>query len=112
MIKRILQWFRRVLLMFGILGLLAILLPRLITNLYAVKRIYQVEGSPAERVAIVFGAGLRGDGTATPILRDRVESAANLYFDGKVEKILISGDNRFEYYNEPDATIWALPGPA
>jgi SanA protein len=24
-----------------------------------------------------------------------------LYFDGKVEKLLMSGDNRFLYYNEP-----------
>ena len=103
MLKRILQQLRRTMLIFGMLGLLAVLLPRLITSLYAMKRIYQVDKAPAERVAIVFGAGLRRDGTATPILRDRVESAAQLYFDGKVEKILMSGDNRFENYNEPEA---------
>ena len=43
------------------------------------------------------------DGTPTPVLRDRVETAANLYFDGKVEKLLMSGDNRFVDYNEPEA---------
>jgi SanA protein len=32
-----------------------------------------------------------------------VETAARLYFDGKVEKLLMSGDNRFEYYNEPES---------
>jgi SanA protein len=41
------------------------------------------------------------NGTATPVLKDRVQTAANLYFAGKVEKLLMSGDNRFVEYNEP-----------
>jgi SanA protein len=52
-------------------------------------------------VAIVFGAGLWRNGTATPVLVDRVTTAANLYLTGKVEKLLMSGDNRFVEYNEP-----------
>jgi SanA protein len=87
----------------GIFGLVILLLPRGITMLYSLNRIYQEENAPTERVAIVFGAGLRRDGTPTAILRDRVETAAKLYFTGKVEKILMSGDNRFEYYNEPES---------
>ena len=83
------------------LGLLAIVFPRAITSLYSLNRVYQKENVPSERLAIVFGAGLRRDGTPTAILRDRVKTAADLYFNGKVEKILMSGDNRFEYYNEP-----------
>lgn len=43
------------------------------------------------------------DGSPTSVLRDRVTTAANLYFDGKVEKLLFSGDNRFVEYNEPGA---------
>jgi vancomycin permeability regulator SanA len=62
-----------------------------------------VDQAPVERVAIVFGAGLRRDGTPTAILRDRVETAVRLYLDGKVEKLLMSGDNSVEYYNEPEA---------
>ena len=54
-------------------------------------------------VVIVFGAGLRRDGTPTTVLRDRVETAAELYRQGKVEKLLMSGDNRFVDYNEPEA---------
>ena len=34
-------------------------------------------------------------------LQDRVQTAANLFFAGKVEKLLMSGDNRFVDYNEP-----------
>jgi len=101
MLKRIFKFLWRLSLVLAVLGLLTILLPRAITYLYSIHRVYQQENVPAERLAIVFGAGLRRDGTPTPILRDRVQTAAALYFSGKVEKILMSGDNRFEYYNEP-----------
>jgi vancomycin permeability regulator SanA len=58
---------------------------------------------PPRRGAIVFGAELWRDGSPTPILRDRVDAAADLYFSGKVEKLLLSGGNRFLDYNEPGA---------
>ena len=77
--------------------------PRLATGLYAWPRTYTETNIPARRVAIVFGAGLWRDGSPTPILRDRVQQAANLYFAGKVEKLLMSGDNRFVEYNEPES---------
>jgi SanA protein len=85
------------------IGLLAFGLPRLISAIYASARIYPIADVPAKKVAIVFGAGLQRDGSPTPILQDRVETAAALYFDGKVEKLLMSGDNRYVSYNEPGA---------
>ncbi len=103
MVKRFLKFLWRLVLFFGIFGLLVLVLPRAVTSVYSLNRIYQEQDAPPSRVAIVFGAGLRRDGTPTPILRDRVETAAHLYFDGKVQKILMSGDNRFEYYNEPES---------
>ena len=102
-LKRIFQWIWRNSLRLTILFLLALTAPRLLTGLYAASRIYEASDSPSKRVAIVFGAGLRRDGTPTAILRDRVETAASLYSSGKVEKILMSGDNRFDDYNEPEA---------
>ncbi|MCK7526856.1 MAG: YdcF family protein [Ignavibacteriales bacterium] len=36
-------------------------------------------------------------------MRDRVEAGTSLYFSGKVEKLLMSGDNQSVYYNEPQA---------
>jgi len=86
-----------------IAGILVVLLPRLITTVYARPRTYQVDNAPGWRVAIVFGAGLSWDGRPSPVLRDRIATAADLYFAGKVEKILMSGDNRFIDYNEPGA---------
>jgi SanA protein len=86
-----------------LLGLAALILPRLVTALYAIPRSYTVEAAPAKPVAIVFGAGLNRDGTPTPVLKDRIDTAARLYFVGKVQKILMSGDNRYLNYNEPGA---------
>lgn len=103
MLKRIFKFIWRTLLLAGALGLLGLLLPRLITTLHAWNKIYLVDEAPSKRVAIIFGAGLRRDGTPTAILRDRVETGASLYFNGKVEKLLMSGDNQAVEYNEPEA---------
>jgi SanA protein len=85
------------------LALLLTLVPRLITGVYTAGRLYQPPEAPAKRVAIIFGAGLRRDGTPTAMLRDRVLTGAELYFSGQVEKLLMSGDNRFVDYNEPES---------
>ncbi|HTK59989.1 MAG TPA: ElyC/SanA/YdcF family protein [Candidatus Baltobacteraceae bacterium] len=66
------------------------------------------EDAPEAPVAIVFGAGLRRDGKPSDVLRDRLSVAAELYKIGKVKRILVSGDNRFENYNEPQAMNDAL----
>jgi len=93
-------WF--LLYIIGIAVLLAIL-PRMVTGLYSLPRTVSVEEAPTVRVAIVFGAGLWRDGSPTPVLRDRVSTAAKLFFAGKVEKLLMSGDNTTVEYNEPGA---------
>lgn len=56
------------------------------------------------KVAIVFGAGLYNN-EPSYYLKDRVTTAVNLYKAGKVDKIIMSGDNRFVDYNEPQAMI-------
>jgi SanA protein len=84
-----------------VLIVIALGLPRLITAFNAAPRLFSLDEAPSRPVAIVFGAGLWRDGSPTPVLRDRVATAANLYFSGKVEKLLMTGDNRFVNYNEP-----------
>jgi len=82
---------------------LILTLPRLITGLYAWRYTYKVTTVSTQKVALVFGAGLTKSGEATPILKDRVDTAVQLYNAGKVKKLLMSGDNRFVNYNEPKA---------
>jgi vancomycin permeability regulator SanA len=99
--KRITKMFLNILIFIAVLGVIILVLSRLVTGIYARSRTFTVENVPTRRVAIVFGAGLWRNGTATPVLKDRVQTAANLYIAGKVEKLLMSGDNRFVEYNEP-----------
>jgi SanA protein len=103
MVKKIFNMVLRIVFWTGIAAILLIVGARIYTGLYAKSRIVSAELTPPLRVAIVFGAGLQRDGSPSPVLRDRVETAANLYFAGKVEKLLFSGDNRFVDYNEPGA---------
>lgn len=103
MLRKLWKLFLRLSLTLSLLGLFGFLLPRFIFLLYAKPRTFSVASVPPRRVAIVFGAGLWRDGTPTPVLQDRVRTAANLYFAGKVEKLLMTGDNRFVEYNEPES---------
>ena len=64
-----------------------------------------VETLPEERVAIVFGARVYPSGRLSAMLRDRVDTAISLYEAGKVDKLLVSGDNRFDDYDEPGAMM-------
>jgi len=92
-------------LLFSLLPFILVLtiLPRLIMVSLAGKNTYPAEDVPPARAAIVFGAGLTASGAPTTVLKDRVTIAVQLYQAGKIEKILMSGDNRFLNYNEPGA---------
>lgn len=71
--------------------------------IFARSRTFVTESAPKAPAALVLGAGLNRDGTPGVVLQDRVRTASELYFDGKVEKLLMSGDNVSEYYDEPGA---------
>ena len=58
------------------------------------------EVAPAP-VAVVFGCGYSAAGPS-PVMYDRVATAAELYRAGKVRKLLMTGDNSRNNYNEPD----------
>ena len=101
MLKKLIKFVVRFASMIAILAVLIFGFPIVLTRLLACCRIFSVADSPKAPVAIVFGAGLNYDGTPTAVLRDRVSTAADLYSDGKVEKLLMTGDNRYLDYNEP-----------
>ena len=75
---------------------------RLAMHSAARGRVYCDVGSvPNCRVAVVLGAGVRPDGTLSTLLQDRVDAGIALYKAGRVEKLLMSGDNSVTHYNEP-----------
>ena len=78
--------------------------PRWVESRYAAA-ILPLEQVENQRVAIVFGARVYGSGRLSGMLRDRVDTAIALYKAGKVQKLLLSGDNQFADYNEPGAMM-------
>ncbi len=89
-------------LLLGALGLLVGFAYKLYVDAGTAPMIYSVDdaGLPHNHVALVFGAGLNSQGGPSAMLYDRVAAAADLYKSGKVDKLLMSGDNGAVEYNE------------
>jgi SanA protein len=61
-----------------------------------------VQNAPYRSVALVLGTSRRlSNGRANPFFSNRIETAYQLYINNKVNHIIVSGDNRSRYYNEP-----------
>ena len=104
------KWFRRVILSFFVIGLVGLssiyLINRHIQSVSNAKLQTSITEIPVEnppRIAIVFGAKVWDDKSPSPVLYDRVVTAVELYRAGRVKKILMSGDNPTENYDEPTA---------
>ncbi len=104
------KWFRRVILSLFVISLVGLsciyLINRHIYSVGDAKLQTSMTEIPVEnppRIAIVFGTKVWDDKSPSPVLYDRVVTAVELYRAGRVEKILMSGDNPTESYNEPTA---------
>lgn len=64
-------------------------------------RIFALNDAPTANVALVFGARVYDGGDVSWPLKWRLEAARQLYENGQVKRILVSGDNRWENYSEP-----------
>ena len=103
---RVRRFIRRVIIVNVVLFLIAViavLLPRAYAAWKARDQIYTVQNVPPRPVAIVFGASVHADGSLSAMLADRVRVGAELYFAGKVQALLLTGDNSTRYHNEPAA---------
>lgn len=64
---------------------------------------------PHNRVGLVLGTGpTTVRGRPNPYFVGRIQAAAQLYQAGKVDYLLVSGDNSSPYYDEPSAMREAL----
>ena len=62
-----------------------------------------MEDLPAKRVGLVLGTSPRlKSGGTNPYFSNRMEAAAELYHYGKIQYMIVSGDNSTPYYNEPE----------
>ncbi|MBK6264325.1 YdcF family protein [Marivirga sp. S37H4] len=64
---------------------------------------------PAKEIALVLGTSKNNiKGEANSFFDNRIKAATELYNRGTVNKLLLSGDNRTIYYNEPNDMKKAL----
>lgn len=105
-------WFRRMLqtaVLLLSLGLIFIAYANLTAVWASRGRIFDdVEKLPATRVGLVFGTTDRVSGRENLYFRYRIDAAEQVWKAGKVEILLVSGDNRSRYYNEPEKMRQAL----
>jgi SanA protein len=73
----------------------------LLVNVSTHKLIYdEPKDAPEAQVAVILGAAILYNGNISPVLRDRSDTAIELYEIGKAEKILVTGDNSSLAHNE------------
>ncbi len=92
------------------LALIAVLLAMLTPSFLRVSlaliyrgRTYTAEKVPERQVGIVLGAQVLPNGRLSAMLADRVQTAVDLYHAGKIDTLLMTGDNAAPDYNEPEA---------
>jgi SanA protein len=104
------RWIKRILFALFILFISFFLF----SNLWIVKstkaRVFSdLSKVPHHRIALVLGTSHRtSKGGPNPFFEKRIETAADLYKKGKIDHLILSGDNRTIYYNEPMAMLKAL----
>ncbi len=95
--KKIIKW--------SLLGLLFLLFCcfLLSANVYFETRHFRFDDIAKisnQKVAIIFGARIYSNNNPSPFLKDRVNGGIKLYQQGKVQKLLMSGDNHIKDYDE------------
>ena len=110
--SKVFIWIKRLVLLGVLVFVLAVGLI-LYANFTAVwasrgKLFDETENLPAAKVGLVFGTSDRFQGRENRYFRYRIDAAVEVWESGKVETLLVSGDNRSKYYNEPEKMKAAL----
>ncbi len=87
----------------GALAVVILTMPIVVVQVVGALNVHEVDDVPDRSVALVLGAGLRPGGKPSVYLTRRLDMARQLYEDGKVQAILVSGDNKFKEHDEPTA---------
>ena len=93
-------------LLIGLFVIVGILVAMSAINLYVVLRSTSYIETETDKLnkpvdaIIVLGAGLSKDNTPSPILKDRLDTAIELFKEGISDRLLVSGDHGDEYHNE------------
>lgn len=100
--KSLFRFFTFVLYLCLLIATLAILNSLFIDYITKDKVFFTVQESPAHTIGLVFGTSKMNNlGTLNRFFLYRIQQTVALYKAGKIQYILISGDNRKESYDEP-----------
>ncbi len=110
---RIKRWFRhllRLLLAVIVLFLGVVTYANFTPNWASRGRLFtEVSALPATQVGLVFGTTDRVNGRENLYFRYRIDAAVRVWKSGKLETLIVSGDNDSSpYYNEPEKMKQAL----
>ncbi|MEG3657392.1 ElyC/SanA/YdcF family protein [Arenibacter palladensis] len=90
--------------LFGVLAISVILFScnRIIKKATKNRTYWSIQNIPKNRVGLVLGTSnkLVGGGS-NPYYTNRIKATLELYNAGKIDYVLVSGDNGSQYYNEP-----------
>jgi vancomycin permeability regulator SanA len=75
-------------------ALLVVLVPAIVAGEASRHRIFDERDVPPMQTALVFGAGVEPDGSPSAMLGERLDIAVRLFRDRKVQRILLSADDR------------------
>jgi SanA protein len=106
------RWLRRFFLtgVAAALVFLALVAYANVTAVWASRgRIFEdVTAIPPTKVGLVFGTTDRVQGRENLYFRYRIDAAEKVWNAGKLDTLIVSGDNRTRYYNEPEKMKQAL----
>ncbi len=103
-LRKSLIWTSRLVGLMLLLPIMVVLGASLIIRLSAGAYLYDNDALlPFNKTALVLGTSHRiRDGSPNPYFHSRMDAAAHLYHSGKVSYLIVSGDNRTRWYNEPE----------
>lgn len=95
--KRLFVWVLR--------GVAALLIAVLAINIFMICSVNTLIGKEIENsdCILIFGCGLKSDGTPSDMLRDRLITGIDAYNNGLADKIIMSGDHGRKDYDEVNA---------
>ena len=98
--------FLRKIVLYLIIWFFCFILSLYIINIYIVKvsdsKIFNsVNSIENTNIWLVLWASVKSNETPSDILKDRLDKAIEAYNESRINKIIVSWDNRVKYYNEP-----------
>ena len=105
-VRKILMWLLAVIL----LAVGIVVFCNVSISISAKSRLYDnIEDIPRRHAAVVLGTSPLGRGGGPNLFfQARIKACAELFEAGKIDRIIVSGDNSHSYYNEPRAMQQAL----